>query len=401
MRETIMNYQVRGDIPFGNVGDVTIAADRSSAGIIEVGFTAQPMNGPEVMWFCFRIAWSADANRSAAPLRLVWRHWGNALGAADDDLIDAVRPVVRPAGEDWQRLEACQRIELPDGRVWPAWEMKGLAARQSLDVALCYPYGPDEVTALVSELGAPWRADTIGLSQEGRPLTRLSNGVGEVGAQQPGLYIVARQHAGETPGSWVLDGLLRELAAAHRAGKPVPLTWVVPLADIDGVMAGAYGKDRYPYDLNRAWGRPPMRHEALVIQRDMHRWAQRCRPALVLDSHAPGVCETRGVYCFLPDPDAAPRRAALSRPWCDRLEAAIGRPLAAGEFGRVAKYPSRWSTSDSPTFTAFAGAQFDCAALALETPYALAGDGAVVLTIEQYRLIGRRIAAAVLDAGGR
>ncbi len=393
----IMNYQVRGDIPFGNVGDVTIHEDQP-AGVVEVGFTAQPMNGPEVMWFRFRIERAPGGSDHAASLRLVWRHWGNALGAAEDSLIDAVRPVVRRSGEDWQRLEACQRIELPDGRVWPAWEMKGLAAGQSLDVALCYPYGPDEVAALVSETNTTWRADTIGLSQEGRPLTRLSNDAGLPGDGRPGLYVVARQHAGETPGSWVLDGLLRELAAAQRAGKPVPLTWVVPLADIDGVMAGAYGKDRYPYDLNRAWGRPPMRHEALVIQRDMQRWAQRCRPALVLDSHAPGLCETQGVYCYLPDPDEAPRRTELSRPWCDKLAAAIGRPLAAGEFGRVARYPSRWNTSGSPTFTAFAGARFDCAALALETPYALAGDGSLALTIEQYRRIGRCIAAAVVDA---
>lgn len=392
-----MSYQVRDDIPFGNVGDVTIHED-PSAGVVDVGFTPRPMNAPEVMWFRFRIERATGGSDETPPLRLVWRHWGNALGAAEDKLIDTVRPVVRRTGEDWRRLEACQRIELPDGRVWPAWTMHGLAPGQALDAALCYPYGPDEVAALVSELGATWRADTIGLSQEGRPLTRLSNDTGRPGDRRPGLYILARQHAGETPGSWVLDGLLRQLAAAQRAGTPVPLTWVVPLADIDGVTAGAYGKDRYPYDLNRAWGRPPMRHEALVIQRDMHRWARRCRPALVLDSHAPGLCETQGVYCYLPDPDEAPRRTELSRPWADRLAAAIGRPLTAAAFARVAKYPSRWNTPASPTFTAFAGATFDCAALALETPYALAGDGSLVLTIDQYRRIGQRIAAAVVDA---
>ena len=43
---------------------------------------------------------------------------------------------------------------------------------------------------------------------------------------------------------------------------------------LDDVLSGAYGKDPFPHDLNRAWGDPPMRHETLVMRHDIRRWAE-------------------------------------------------------------------------------------------------------------------------------
>lgn len=387
-----MAYSVSTDIAFGNAGDIAI---QQRGSVAEVAFTPEPRGGPEVMWFCFRLLRTsdgADAGSQPPRVRLVWRNYENALGASNSATI---RPVVREAGGDWCRLPAGERVEHPDGRAWLVWEVTAPGPGRWLEMALCYPYGPDDVARLIAESEEYWRADTIGLSQSGRPLVRLSNGSGKPGDARPGLFIIARQHAGETPGSWVVDGLLRSLAAAAGAGREVPLTWCVPLADIDGVIEGAYGKDRFPYDLNRAWDRPAMRHEALVIQRDLDRWAQRCRPTLVLDAHAPGLSEAQGVYAYLPDPDETPRRTELSRPWCERLHRSIGDELAAGNFGRVAKYRSRWTT---PGFTAFAGMTYDCAALAIETPYALAADGACLLTQERYREVGERICQILVDS---
>lgn len=132
------------------------------------------------------------------------------------------------------------------------------------------------------------------MSQNGNPLIRISNNYGKINGKKLGFYFIARQHSGETPGSWVLDGLLKYLAKMNCRDI---LVWEIPLSNIDGVLQGDYGNDNFPYDLNRAWRDPPMRHETLVFQRDINnRWKSRCKPTLILDFHAPGGTETDGAY---------------------------------------------------------------------------------------------------------
>jgi hypothetical protein len=255
-------------------------------------------------------------------------------------------------------------------------------------VAYCYPYGLPDVETLVRETGGYWHVDSIGVSQGGRSLLRLSNDCGQVDDRRPGLYLLARQHAGETPGSWVLDGFMRHVADLGDAG---PMVWAVPLTNVDGVVGGDYGKDNFPYDLNRAWGRPPMRHEVLVLQADMRRWAERCRPALVLDMHAPGACETSGIYCYLPDPTEHSAFHQEALVWSTAIRSALTSQYAAESFERVARYASRWET---PRCTGYCWSRYSVCGLSIETPYAMVGE--VVLTCERYREAGARIAAAVI-----
>ena len=297
-----------------------------------------------------------------------------------------MRPVVRYEGGAWRRLPVGDVRVLPDGRPEVSWVTA--VPDHHLDVAYCYPYGMDDVHALVEESRGFWRIDTIGVSQGARPLIRLSNDYGKEGGRRPGLYLMARQHSGETPGSWVMDGFLRHMVTL---GGDAPLIWAVPLSNIDGVEGGDYGKDNFPYDLNRAWGRPPMRHEISVFERDMWRWRGRCRPMLGVDFHAPGACETAGVYTYIPDPevDRAAHDALL--PWATWTGEALTPRYAAEEFARVARYPSRWET---PNFRVFGWSQLGLACITYETPYAMVGEHA--LTQEDYREIGKRIAQGVL-----
>jgi len=281
---------------------------------------------------------------------------------------------------------------LPDGRNNAVWTID--TPVPVMDVAYCYPYGPDEIAALIRDTQGYWKTDTIGISPQGRPIVRLANRYGSPGAEEPGLYLMARQHSGETPGSWVLDGLLRHMTTL---GDAAPLIWVVPLANIDGVMQGDYGKDNFPYDLNRAWGQVPMRHETLLIQRDMQRWAKRCRPALAADFHAPGACETDGIYCFRVSPQHAPREHEATLPWTTAIRASVDARYCAPNFERVAQYASRWET---PNFTRASAQAFSIPAFSMEVPYGRCGD--LVLTVEEYREAGARIArgmAGVLAAG--
>jgi hypothetical protein len=258
-----------------------------------------------------------------------------------------------------------------------------------MQVAYCYPYGRPDVEALVRDSAGYWHADTIGVSQGARPLVRLSNDPGTPGGDRPGLYLIARQHSGETPGSWVLDGFLRHVASL---GNKAPLVWAIPLTNIDGIEGGDYGKDNFPYDLNRAWGSPPMRHEVLVFQRDIARWAARCRPLLAIDMHAPGACETGGIYCYMPDPRQHPDLYESTLRWTTAISRALTPRYAAKTFERVADYPSRWET---PNFSRYLWSKYKLCAFGLETPYAMVNDR--VLTREEYRKAGVRLAEGIVD----
>lgn len=376
-----MKVWVDSDVPSGNVADVTV---EERDGIATVGFTPHPHGEPEALWFHFRVVCEGAAEDSDCPLALELRHVDTVLGATR---LSNLRPVIRRAGGDWERLLAPQALETPDGRRSARWQIP--SPGPSLEVALCYPYGLEEVEQLARDCGPGWNLDSIGVSQEGRPLLRLSNSYGAKGGQRPGLYLVARQHAGEVSASWVLDGFLRALA---EMGDAAPIVWAVPLAHIDGVARGDHGKDGPPHDLNRSWGRPALRHEVLAMQQDLLRWQYRCRPALCLDFHAQGASEAAGLYALLLSPD---RRLDLHLDlvrWSDVLEASVGESLAAQPFARVPDWPSRETT---PSFPTFVRAEIGAPALTVSAPYAMARER--ILTREAYREAGARMARRIAD----
>lgn len=369
-----MTWHVSNDLPFGNGCDFAV---REAAGVAEVSFAAEPRNGVETCWFCIRVR-RDDAGAGAKTLRLVLKHGGNMLGHAP---VENIRPVWRSDGGDWQRLGAGTFHKLAHGPWSLSWTID--APQSDGELALCYPYGPDNVMQLIAESNGRWQAHTVGVTGKNNPLRRLCNKPGEEPATEPGYYILARQHAGETPGSWVLDGLMRRLATL---GDDAPLTWVVPLCDTDGVIAGDYGKDSFPWDFNRAWGQPPMRHEALTLQRDMRLWAVRCEPRFVLDLHAPGMSEGEGVYGFAQTSmdNEAVRDATFQ--WGDAMQQALG-PYAHERFNRHMTSHGKW-----PTWccSEFAQHVIGVPAMTVEVPYALCGD--IELTRERYQEIGQRLA---------
>lgn len=374
-----MALAVESAFPGGNACAVEIV---SSGDRHVVRFAADPHGGTEALWFYFRVE-GCDGRQ----VELVLSNADSCLGAGSQ--WDATRPVFRQAGGDWERIGRTELRALPDGRHEPAWVVQPTGA--SFEFAFCYPYGPDDLADTLAVRQGYWREDCIGVSSRGRPLIRLSNSYGGPDASLPGVYLFARQHSGETPGSWVVDGLLR---AAAQTLDPTELTvWVVPFANLDGVLDGDYGKDPFPHDLNRAWVIPPMRHEVLVYQRDMRRWATRCRPVLVMDSHAPGATEADGAYFHLPRQSRPPASIAAARVLAETVLAHLPPELTRQQPLKSADYPSRWA--DNGTVGAFAWDTFGIPCLSMETPYALSRD--VVLTRERYRELGTSVLEGILE----
>jgi hypothetical protein len=87
------------------------------------------------------------------------------------------------------------------------------------------------------------QVDTLCMSRKGNPVPMIRFGSGT-----RTVFLSARHHVCESPGSYVLEGVLDRLLE-----KPVEGIQVicVPFVDLDGVLAGDQGKDRAPFDHNR------------------------------------------------------------------------------------------------------------------------------------------------------
>ncbi len=385
-----MSWHIDQDYPGANACGVAVATGPDGAPAVSL--TPDPRGGNEALWFRFRL-WRLDADAPAPALLL--RDLGTLMGAGDGS---AIQPVVRCDGGPWQRLARGEPIAHADGRCDARWRLTNAAAQ--IEVAFCYPYGPEELAARLARARG-LRLQAIGASERGRPLWRVDNGPGAVGSKRPGFFVIARQHSGETPGSWVLDGLLERIA---ELGEAAPLTWAIPFADLDGVVEGRYGKDRHPVDYNRSWpGLEPItyRHETLCYRRDFAAWQQRCAPRFVLDLHAPSANAREGCFVFVPrEPGKEPPPACAA--WAERLGAALGGFAAGGDrFVRFAEYASRWPRVTYNTFSRWSALAAHIPALSMETTYQGLGDR--TFEIADYREIGRRIAYAVtagLPEGG-
>jgi hypothetical protein len=92
---------------------------------------------------------------------------------------------------------------------------------------------------------------------------------------------------------------------------------------------------------------------------------------------------------FLPKTCRDTDREEAVRDWAECLRDALA-DCADPDFVKTASYPTRWTT---PSFTTHCDEALGIPALAMETPYAMAGDR--LLEIEDYREIGRRLATAI------
>jgi len=150
-----------------------------------------------------------------------------------------------------------------DGMEWHA-----LDSASFQDTTMMLPVSPDTLWVSAQELitsdhvdqwmrGLESRPfvmrDTIGISQEGRPVSLLK--IGESDDQRM-IMVISRQHPPEVPGFLAMQAFVEtlcvdtELAAEFRSKYN---TYVVPVANPDGVYHGHWRHNRGGIDLNRDW----------------------------------------------------------------------------------------------------------------------------------------------------
>ncbi len=380
-----MALHVTANFPGGNVCQPVVDTASDVSGVT---FYAHPKAGTEALWFHFLIKDSASNVGKDRKMRITLcglEEWMEPSFAGD------LLPVYRPQGQGWHRCSSGTVNTEPDGRFRVTWWIPH--PEPQTEVALCFPYGRSELESLRSKSRNYWAEDVIGMTEEGLPLRRWSSDYGGLDNRKSGLYLIAREHAGETPASWVVDGVLQYLARIKR--DPF-LVWAIPIADPDAAERGIHGASTYPLDVDRAWGESPARREVRCIQTDIQRWRSHCKPVLLVDFHAAEPHEKDGVYCEIPDPECFPEEHQAAVKWANVIQHELQSAYAADDFKRMAMQSKQ--TPNTILCDYICGHLHLCA-LSLRIPYSRIGTK--TLSQKNYREIGEAIAKAMINKSGR
>ncbi|HEX8012566.1 MAG TPA: M14-type cytosolic carboxypeptidase [Casimicrobiaceae bacterium] len=272
-------------------------------------------------------------------------------------------------------------------------EIAHVAERDSVWYAYFEPYSWERHLDLLgrAEDSPRARVSDLGSTVEGRDLNLVT--VGAPGARKRSLWVIARQHPGETMAEWFVEGFLDRLldrddpvaeALLERA-----VVRIVPNMNPDGGVRGNLRTNAAGANLNREWAAPsPERSpEVFLVRGAMHQTGINA----FLDVHGDEALP----YVFVDGcerlPGFTPKQDALQRAFA----AAFKR--ASPDFQDVHGYPDDKDTKVNLTLASkYVGHAFGCLALTLEMPFkdnADLPDEAVGWNGER----SRRLGAAALE----
>lgn len=202
---------------------------------------------------------------SASPIRQ-WFHWmarGESGAPAEYKIINASE--VGNAG-CWQGYRALASY---DGERWfrvpTSFDGQTLTLRHTPERRTVYygyfaPYSLERHNALIhrAEVSRRARVTCVGRSLEQRAIDVIE--IGKVGGPRRKVWIIARQHSGETQGEWMLEGLLDRLLDERdplsNALLDKAVFYIVPNMNPDGSARGNFRTNVAGRDLNREWTAP-------------------------------------------------------------------------------------------------------------------------------------------------
>ncbi|WIA12468.1 hypothetical protein OEZ85_012503 [Tetradesmus obliquus] len=204
----------------------------------------------------------------------------------------------------------------------------------------------------------------IGETCDGHDLNLLQ--LGTPGPGKPNVWIIARQHPGESMAEWFADGLLERLTDSHDAVARHLLrdacVFVMPNVNPDGTWRGHLRTNAAGINLNRAWAKPCEEDSPEVFH--LLRVMDEKGVDMLVDVHG----DEELPYCFIAGSEGIPG-------WSDRLKglqdgfcAAYKRasPDFQTKFGYGVDAPGEANMTICSNQVA---QRFDCIAVTLEMPF--------------------------------
>ena len=251
-------------------------------------------------------------------------------------------------------------------RVPTAYDGQVLTIRHTAECDSVYyayfePYSWERHLDLIAQAAPDMRVTRLGSSLQGRDIDQLSWGSG---AQQ--VWIIARQHPGESMTEWLVEGLIERLLdpadpVARKIAQLATLH-IVPNMNPDGAALGNLRSNAAGANLNREWMAPSLEKspEVLHVRQAMHARGV----DLFLDIHGDETIP----YVFVDGCEMIPGYAASL---VAQQEIFLSRLLQISpDFQREHGYaPDRFSDEMLTLASKYVGHTFGCVSLTLEMPF--------------------------------
>lgn len=210
----------------------------------------------------------------------------------------------------------------------------------------------------------------LGRTLEGRPLSMLVLGASESATPKRNVWVIARQHPGETMAEWFVEGMVNRLLGwGDWAGDPVARTllehanfYIVPNMNPDGSAHGNLRTNGAGTNLNREWMEPSAERspEVLAVRDAMH--VIGCD--LFFDIHGDKALP----YVFVAGSEMLPSFTEQQRREQAAFIAAFKQ--ASPDFQDVHGYaPSKYKEDALKLASKYVGHEFGCLSLTLEMPF--------------------------------
>lgn len=274
--------------------------------------------------------------------------------------------------EGWEDYQACASYDRQNWfRVPTAYENGVLSINHtplanSIYYAYFEPYSSEQHLNLLGEAQGSGlcQIEDLGNTAQGRDINLLT--IGNQVESDLKVWIIARQHPGETMAEWFVEGLLSRLLDPQdptaRALLDQATFYIVPNMNPDGSALGNLRTNAKGANLNREWQNPSEERspEVFHVRRKMHETGV----DLFLDIHGDETIP----YIFVAGTEGVPsyneRIAGLEQRFKTAFKAAS--PDFQDEFGYPESEPGK---ADMTLATHYVGETFRCLAYTLEMPF--------------------------------
>lgn len=284
-------------------------------------------------------------------------------------ILNAGEALYPKAWEDYQAMASYDRINwfrVPTDFDGSTLIITHTPLTGSVYYAYFEPYSQEQHLTLIGQAQSSGlcQVSDLGSSVQGRDLNLLT--IGHEVASDFKIWLIARQHPGETMAEWFIEGVLEKLldpqSVISRALLDRATFYIVPNMNPDGSALGNLRTNATGMNLNREWQNPNpdtspevfhVREKMLEIGVD-----------LCLDIHGDETLP----YVFLVGTEGIPaqsaRVAALEVDFLAHFMQAA--PDVQNKYGYAKKTPS----ADNLTWaTTWVGHTFDCLSFTLEMPF--------------------------------
>jgi len=341
-------------------------------------------------WFHFRLQGAAGV-----PVTLRFVNAGQCTYAKG---WENYRVVASHDRQHWQRIDTDYDGTVMTARLTPH--------SNSVHLAYFEPYSWERHLDLVASASASGHVqlERLGASLDGRDmdLLRITDATSAVlDADKRTVWLIARQHPGETMAEWFAEGFLERLLDADDPVARVLLQrcifYVVPNMNPDGSVRGNLRTNAAGANLNREWLEPSMERspEVLLVRRKM----EQTGVDLFLDAHGDEALP----YNFVAGSDGI---AGFS-PRLQQLQDAFKASWIAScpDFqDRVNYGPARPTQANPTVATNWVAQRFDCLSFTIEMPFKDNDDLPDVATGwsgERSRKLGAGVLQPVLAVVGK